>query len=58
MRDAAGFENARVEPLADQSKQHPVANPSLEKVAVAAVIDRIASAKTEGALARYRQLSS
>src|SRR5271166_4058776 len=41
MRDASVFEDTRIEPFADQSQQHPIPHPTLEKVAEVAVVDRI-----------------
>src|SRR4051794_13973278 len=41
VRDASVFQDPRVEPLADQSKQHAVSDPTLEKVAEVAVVDRV-----------------
>src|SRR5271165_7358488 len=38
MRDASVFEDARIEPFADQSQQHPIPHPTLEKVAEVAVV--------------------
>jgi hypothetical protein len=41
MRDASVFEDARVQPFADQSQQHPIPHPTREKVPQVAVINRI-----------------
>jgi hypothetical protein len=41
MRDASVFQHARVEPFADQSKQHPVSHPTLERFPQMSVADRI-----------------
>ena len=41
MRDASVFQYARVEPFADQSKQHPVSHPTLEQFSQMSVVDRI-----------------
>src|SRR5262249_8746232 len=38
MRDASVLQHARVEPFADQSKQHPVAHPTLEQCPQMAVV--------------------
>ena len=41
MRDASVFEDAGVEPFADQSQQHSIPSSTLEKVAEVAVVNRI-----------------
>src|SRR4051794_38163347 len=41
VRDAPVLEDARVEPLADQSSQNSIPYPTLEKIPQMAVVDRI-----------------
>jgi hypothetical protein len=41
VRNASVFENASIEPFADQSQQHSIPCPTLEKVAKVAVVNRI-----------------